>query len=57
VVDYPAFGVADLSASYRVHPQHAVVLTINNIFDTYYYEKKGYPLAGTALTLKYRLGL
>jgi vitamin B12 transporter len=57
VVDYPTFSVADLSASYRLHPQHAVQLTINNIFDTYYYEKKGYPLMGRAVTLKYRLGL
>jgi len=57
VVDYPTFTVADLSASYTVRPQHALLLTINNIFDTYYYEKKGYPLVGTAVTLKYRLGL
>jgi outer membrane receptor protein involved in Fe transport len=57
VVDYPTFTVADLSASYRLHPQHAVLLTVNNIFNAYYYEKKGYPLVGTAVTLKYRLGL
>jgi vitamin B12 transporter len=57
VVDYPSFTVADVSATYRLRPQHAVLLTINNILDTFYYEKKGYPLAGTAFTLKYRLGL
>ena len=57
VVDYPDFVVADLSATYRLHPQHAVVITISNIADAYYYEKKGYPLAGASFTLKYRLGL
>jgi vitamin B12 transporter len=57
VVDYPSFTVVDLSATYRFHPQHAALLTVNNLFDTYYYEKKGFPLAGTAITLKYRLGL
>lgn len=57
VVDYPDFVVVDLSATYRLRPRHAVLLTINNLFDAYYYEKKGYPLAGTAFTLKYRFGL
>ncbi len=56
VVDYPDFVVADLSATYRLHPQHAVVLTNTNMSDAYYYEKKGYPLAGASFTLKYRLG-
>jgi outer membrane receptor protein involved in Fe transport len=57
VVDYPSFTVVDLSATYRFHLQHAALLTVNNLFDTYYFEKKGYPLAGTAVTLKYRFGL
>ena len=56
VVDYPAFTVADVSATYRLHHQHAVILTVNNLFDEYYYEKKGYPLAGTSVMVKYRLG-
>jgi outer membrane cobalamin receptor len=56
VVDYPNFTVADMSAAYRIHLQHTVLLTVNNLFDTYYYEKKGYPLAGTSVALKYRFG-
>jgi vitamin B12 transporter len=56
VVDYPDFVVMDLSARYRVHPQHAVLLGVNNLFDRYYYEKKGYPLQGVGVTLKYQLG-
>ena len=56
VVDYPDFVVVDLSAMYRLHPQHAVLLGVNNLFDRYYYEKKGFPLQGVGVTLKYQLG-
>jgi vitamin B12 transporter len=56
VVDYPAFTVVDLSATYRVHPQHALVVTLNNLFDAYYFEKKGFPLAGLSFAMKYRVG-
>lgn len=57
IVDYPNFTVVDLSATYRVHAQHAVLLSINNLFDAFYYEKKGYYLQGTAIMLKYRMEL
>lgn len=57
VVGYPTFTVADLSAIYKVRPKHTVLVMINNVFDAYYYEKKGYPLMGASFTLKYRLGL
>jgi vitamin B12 transporter len=56
VVDYPTFTVVDLSATYQVHPQHAVIATINNLTDTFYYEKKGFPLQGASFMLKYRIG-
>ena len=56
VVDYPDFVVVDLSAIYRLHAQHAVLLSVNNLFDRYYYEKKGFPLQGVGVTLKYQLG-
>jgi vitamin B12 transporter len=57
VVDYPDFVVADLSATWRLHSQHAVVLAISNIADSDYFEKRGYPLAGASFMLKYRFGL
>ena len=57
VVDYPDFAVADVSAAYRLHRRHAVLLTVNNLFDTYYYEKRGYPLAGVSFAVKYRFGV
>jgi len=57
VVDYPDFAVVDASATYRLHRQHSMLFTVNNLLDTYYYEKKGYPLAGFSFALKYRFGL
>jgi len=56
VVNYPDFVVVDLTAMYRMHAQHAVLLSVNNLFDRYYYEKKGFPLQGVGVTLKYQLG-
>jgi hypothetical protein len=34
----------------------ARLVTINNVFDTYCDEKKGYPSMGAAFTVKYRVG-
>jgi outer membrane receptor protein involved in Fe transport len=56
VVAYPDFTVMDGTAAYRFRPGQSIVLTLNNLFDALYYEKKGYPLAGFAWSLKYRLG-
>ena len=35
---------------------HAAILSINNVFDAFYYEKLGYPLQGGSFKLSYRLG-
>ena len=56
VVDYPDVVVVDLSAMYRVRPDHAVLVSVNNLFDRYYFEKKGFPLQGIGVTVKYQLG-
>ena len=56
VVDYPDFVVVDVSAMYRVRPEHAVLLSVNNLFDRYYFEKRGFPLQGIGVTVKYQLG-
>jgi outer membrane receptor protein involved in Fe transport len=56
VVDYPDFTVVDLSATCRLHRFHAVAFAIDNVFDAYYYEKKGFPRAGASFVLKYRFG-
>jgi outer membrane receptor protein involved in Fe transport len=56
IVDYDNFTVVDLSATYRLVKQHSVALAVNNLFDTYYYEKLGFPLQGVSFKLSYRFG-
>lgn len=56
IIDYDNFTVVDASATYRVARQHSVVLGVNNLFDTFYYEKLGFPLQGASFKLSYRLG-
>jgi vitamin B12 transporter len=56
IVDYDNFTVIDASGMYRLARQHSVVVSINNLFDAFYYEKLGYPLQGAALRASYRFG-
>jgi outer membrane receptor protein involved in Fe transport len=56
IIDYPNFIVTDLSASVRVHWQHSVAVSVNNLFDVFYFEKLGYPLPGAAVHVSYRVG-
>jgi hypothetical protein len=46
----------DTSATYRLARQHSILLALNDVFDTFYYEKLGYPLQGASFKLSYRLG-
>lgn len=56
IIDYDTFTVVDASATYRLVRQHSVMLAINNVFDTFYYEKVGFPLQGASFKVSYRLG-
>jgi len=56
IIDYDNFTVVDATATYRLARQHAVVVAINNLLDTFYYEKIGFPLQGASFKLSYRLG-
>ena len=56
IIDYDNFTVVDATATYRLARQHAVVVAINNLLDTFYYEKLGFPLQGASFKLSYRLG-
>jgi vitamin B12 transporter len=56
IIDYDNFTVIDASATYRLARQHAIVGSVNNLFDTFYYEKLGFPLQGASFKLSYRLG-
>ncbi len=52
-IEYPSFTVADLVVGYNFLEQHRVALTLDNLFDEDYYEKKGYPKPGRAIYLSY----
>ena len=56
IIDYDNFTVVDATATYHLARQHAVVVAINNLFDAFYYEKRGFPLQGASFKLSYRLG-
>jgi vitamin B12 transporter len=56
IVDYDNFTVVDLNATWRLVRQHALVVSVNNVFDAYYYEKIGYPLPGASFKAFYRVG-
>jgi vitamin B12 transporter len=56
IVDYPDFLVIDASAMYRLARYHAIAVSINNLLDRHYYEKKGFPLQGMSATVKYQVG-
>jgi vitamin B12 transporter len=56
IVDYDNFTTVDADTTYRLARQHAVVLTVNNLFDELYYEKLGFPLQGASFKVFYRVG-
>ena len=56
IIDYDDFTVIDASATVRLARQHAVLVSINNLFDEFYYEKLGFPLQGASFKLSYRFG-
>ncbi len=56
IVDYDNVTVIDANAMYRLTRQHSVVVSVNNLFDAFYYEKLGFPLQGAAFKVSYRFG-
>ena len=57
IVDYENFTVIDATIAYQLARAHAVSMTVNNVFDAFYYEKLGYPLQGVSFKLSYHLGV
>ena len=53
-IEYPSFTVADLTAGVNFFEQHRVALKVDNLFDEYYYEKKGFPKPGRSVFVSYR---
>jgi vitamin B12 transporter len=56
IITYDDFTVIDASGTYRLAGPHAIVVTVNNLFDAFYYEKLGFPLQGRTFTVSYRVG-
>ncbi len=54
VIRYPCFTVADLVIGATFLDHHRLMLRVDNLFDKYYYEKKGFPKPGIAAYLSYR---
>jgi len=55
IVDYDDLSVFDLTAAWRIAGPHSVSVSINNLFDAFYYEKIGYPLQGASAKVYYKL--
>ncbi len=51
--EFPSYWVFDWSFSYAFTQKQKVVLYLENIFDTYYYEKLDYPQEGRNASLRY----
>lgn len=54
-IEYPTFTVVDLATNFQVAEHHHLSLQIDNVFDKYYYEKKGYPLPGRSFFATYTI--
>lgn len=52
-IEYPSFTVTDLVVGYNFLEHHRLALTIDNLFDEDYYEKKGYPKPGQSFFVSY----
>ncbi|WP_456386963.1 TonB-dependent receptor plug domain-containing protein [Desulfolithobacter sp.] len=53
-IEYPSFTVADLVVGISFKEHHRFTLKLDNLFDEYYYEKKGYPKPGRGIYASYR---
>ncbi len=52
-IEYPAFMVVDVAASYTFQHKHVLTVFVNNVTDENYYEKRGYNLPGRNVALRY----
>ena len=55
VISYGDFDIFDVSVGVSFLDHHKISLNIDNIMDTYYYEKGGYPLDGRNFYAQYTL--
>lgn len=53
-IEYPSFTVVDFSAGVKIKENQKLLVSIDNLFDHDYYEKKGYNKPGIAFSVGYR---
>jgi vitamin B12 transporter len=56
IITYDDFTVVDANGTWRLAGRHAIVATVNNLLDAFYYEKLGFPLQGRTVNVSYRFG-
>lgn len=54
ILTYSGFTIADVFVRYDIDRRQSVSLRIDNLFDRYYAEKGGYPLAGRNFRVNYQ---
>ncbi len=54
-IEYPTFWVMDYSVAVKIGEMHKVSVKLGNIFDKYYYEKKGFGMPGRTIYADYSL--
>ena len=54
IITFDDFVVCDLEVGFKFLKHHQVKLSVENIFDEYYFEKPQYPLPGRAIYAEYR---
>lgn len=54
IFEYPEFTVFDAFVSRQIGARHEISLSVENLFDRYYYEKNDYPQPGMNLFARYR---
>lgn len=54
-IEYPAFMVLDFMVALTYEKQHTLSLSIDNLTDENYYEKRGYNMPGRTVSIRYGL--
>ncbi len=54
IFEYPSFIVCDAFVSRKFGTRHEVSLSVQNLFDRFYYEKNDYPMPGLSFFGRYR---
>jgi len=54
-IEYPDFWVVDCSVGFKIGDMQKINIKVGNVFDKYYYEKKGYTMPGRNISADYTI--